>query len=124
MPRRIGRTVAALAALVATACGAPDPAPPDAAAPVPGTTAPVSGAAPTSRTDSPQLRVSTVAAGLSHVWDVGVLPDGRILVTERDGRLALLSGTTEGATVTPVTAGFTDLLARGEGGLMGMVVHP
>jgi glucose/arabinose dehydrogenase len=84
----------------------------------------VSGAAPTSRTDSPQLRVSTVAAGLSHVWDVGVLPDGRILVTERDGRLALLSGTTEGATVTPVTAGFTDLLARGEGGLMGMVVHP
>jgi aldose sugar dehydrogenase len=124
MPRRIGRTVAALAALVATACGAPDPAPPDAAAAVAGTPAPAPGAAPTSRTDIPQLRVSTVAGGLSHVWDMGVLPDGRMLVTERDGRLALLSRTSEGASVSPIAADFTDLLARGEGGLMGMVVHP
>jgi glucose/arabinose dehydrogenase len=68
--------------------------------------------------------VSTVAAGLDQVWDVGFLPDGRMLVTERGGRLALLSGTAEGATVAPVAADFSDVLVRGEGGLMGLVVHP
>ena len=77
-----------------------------------------------SRSGTPELRVSTVAAGLDQVWDVGFLPDGRMLVTERGGRLELLSGTAEGATVAPVAADFGDLLVRGEGGLMGMVVHP
>ena len=77
-----------------------------------------------SRSGTPELRVSTVAAGLDQVWDVGFLPDGRMLVTERGGRLVLLSGTAEGATVAPVAADFGDLLVRGEGGLMGLVVHP
>jgi glucose/arabinose dehydrogenase len=107
--------LAVLAALLVSACGAP------AAAPAPATPPPTT-AAP--RTGVPELRVSTVAAGLRHVWDVGVLPDGRVLVTEREGRLSLLSGTAPGATVTPVAANFGDVLVRGEGGLMGMVVHP
>jgi glucose/arabinose dehydrogenase len=76
------------------------------------------------RTGTPELQVSTVAEGLTHVWDLGFLPDGRVLVTQRGGELALLSGSAEGAAVTPVTADFSDLLVRGEGGLMGMVVHP
>ncbi|MHA6627006.1 PQQ-dependent sugar dehydrogenase [Pseudonocardia sichuanensis] len=77
-----------------------------------------------SRTGTPDLQVEVVAAGLAHVWDIGVLPDGRALVTERGGRIALLSGTTPGATVTPVAADLSDVHVRGEGGLMGMVVHP
>ncbi|MHA6796704.1 PQQ-dependent sugar dehydrogenase [Pseudonocardia bannensis] len=76
------------------------------------------------RVDTPQLRVSTVASGLSHPWDLGFLPDGQVLVSQRDGRFVLLSGTSPGAAVTPVAADFSDLLARGEGGLMGLVVHP
>ncbi len=76
------------------------------------------------RTDTPQLRVSTVVSGLSHPWDLGFLPDGQVLVSQRDGQFALLSGTAPGATVTPVAADFGDLLAQGEGGLMGLVVHP
>ncbi len=116
--------MAALAVLLAAGCsGAP------ATGSVVGGGA---GSAPAAATGSPQptrsgtpdLRVTTVADGLSHVWDMGFLPDGQILVTEREGRLALLSGTSEGATVAPVTAEFGDVLARGEGGLMGMVVHP
>ncbi|NMH98507.1 PQQ-dependent sugar dehydrogenase [Pseudonocardia acidicola] len=79
--------------------------------------------APT-RTGTPQLRVSTVAAGLAHPWDLGLLPDGQVLVSERGGRLALVSGTAPGAIVTPVAADFGDVLVRGEGGLMGLVVHP
>jgi glucose/arabinose dehydrogenase len=65
-----------------------------------------------------------VAGGLSHVWDLGFLPDGRVLLTQRDGRIALLSGTQPGATVTQVAADQSDVYVRGEGGLMGMVVHP
>jgi aldose sugar dehydrogenase len=73
---------------------------------------------------APALAVSVVADGLDDVWDIAVLPDGRALVTERDGRIALLSGTQAGATVTPVDADLADVYARGEGGLMGMVAHP
>ena len=73
---------------------------------------------------APALAVSVVADGLNDVWDIAVLPDGRALVTERDGRIALLSGTQAGATVTPVDADLADVYARGEGGLMGMVAHP
>jgi aldose sugar dehydrogenase len=73
---------------------------------------------------APKLTVSVVAEGLNDVWDVAVLPDGRALVTERDGRIALLSGTHAGAGVTPVAADLGDVYARGEGGLMGMVAHP
>ncbi|MBA2310099.1 MAG: PQQ-dependent sugar dehydrogenase [Pseudonocardiales bacterium] len=76
------------------------------------------------RTDAPSLKVSTVARGLSHPWDVGFLPDGQMLVTQRPGRLALLSSGQPGATVTTVEADFADVLVQGEGGLMGLVVHP
>ncbi len=75
-----------------------------AATGAPGTTV-----APT-RTGTPELQVEVVASGLSHVWDIGFLPDGRALVTERDGRIALLSGTAPGATVTQVDADLSDVL--------------
>jgi glucose/arabinose dehydrogenase len=86
--------------------------------------APTAGTIVPTRTGTPELAVQVVAAGLTHVWDLGVLPEGRVLVSERDGRLSLLSGATPGATVTPVRADLDDLHVRGEGGLMGLVVHP
>jgi glucose/arabinose dehydrogenase len=76
------------------------------------------------RIDAPALKVEQVAHGLSHGWDIGFLPDGKVLVSQRPGRLTLLSGSRPGATSTEVRADFSDLLVRGEGGLMGMVVHP
>ncbi|MCY7342519.1 MAG: PQQ-dependent sugar dehydrogenase [Pseudonocardia sp.] len=79
--------------------------------------------APT-RTGTPELSVSVVAGDFEHVWDVGFLPEGQVLVTERAGRLTLLSSAEPGADRTPVDADFGDLLAEGEGGLLGMVVHP
>ncbi|GAA2970507.1 PQQ-dependent sugar dehydrogenase [Actinokineospora diospyrosa] len=66
------------------------------------------------------LKVETVAAGLSHGWDIGFLPDGKILVTQRNGEFALVSGNT----VTRLKAATYTIQVRGEGGLMGMVVHP
>jgi aldose sugar dehydrogenase len=82
------------------------------------------GAVAPTRTGTPELQVEVVASDLSHVWDIGFLPDGQALVTQRDGEIALLSGTAPGATVTPVDADLADVYVRGEGGLMGMVVHP
>ncbi len=86
--------------------------------------APAPDAVTPTRAGSPELHVGVVATGLSHVWDLGFLPDGRMLVSERDGRLSLLSGTAPGATVTPIDADLDDVYAQGEGGLMGLVVHP
>jgi len=70
------------------------------------------------------LRVEVVTDALEHGWDVGFLPNGQALVTQRPGRLALLSSTQPGARVTDVRADFSDVMVRGEGGLMGLLVHP
>lgn len=72
----------------------------------------------------PALDVEVVAKGFEHGWDIGFLPDGRALVTERPGRISIVSGLREGATRTTVEADLDDLFVSGEGGLMGMVVHP
>lgn len=92
-----------------TACGG-GPESPDADAP----------STTTSTPDGMTLRVTEVASGLEHGWDVGFLPGGRILVTQRPAEIALV----EGSTVTEVRADLSDVYVEGEGGLMGMVVHP
>lgn len=85
-----------------------------------GTSAPT----PPSTAQTPQLKVETVAGGLSHGWDIGFLPDGKAIVSQRPAKLALLSGTGPGATTTDLKADLSDVLVQGEGGLMGLVVHP
>jgi len=91
-------------------------------------TASASDAAPRSpastSADAPELAVEKVVGGLQHGWDIGFLPDGKVLLTERPGRLKLLDRSTPGATATPVEADLGDVGARGEGGLMGLVIHP
>jgi glucose/arabinose dehydrogenase len=77
-----------------------------------------------SSTETPQLKVETVAGGLSHGWDVGFLPDGKVIVSQRPAKLALLSSSDPGATVTDLKADLSDVLVQGEGGLLGLVVHP
>lgn len=70
------------------------------------------------------LRVEVVAGGLEHGWGLGFLPNGTALVTQRSGALALLTDNTAGAQAAPVEADFDDVYAQGEGGLMGLAVHP
>lgn len=72
----------------------------------------------------PGLRVEVVTDGLDHPWDVGLLPDGAALVPQRSGELVLLDDTEPGARPRPVEADLGDVFARGEGGLMGLAVHP
>ncbi|MGA8045141.1 MAG: PQQ-dependent sugar dehydrogenase [Dermatophilaceae bacterium] len=72
----------------------------------------------------PALQVDVVVEGLEHGWDIGFLPGGGALVTERAGRISHLSSTEPGAVVTRVEADLSGVFASGEGGLLGMVVHP
>jgi glucose/arabinose dehydrogenase len=91
------------------------------------TAAPPPKATPTtSTTERPALlrnpggpKVETVAEGLDIPWEIGFLPDGRALITERPGRVRMLlpDGTLR-------TVGNVDVTAEGEGGLLGLAVDP
>lgn len=59
-----------------------------------------------------------VASNLDIPWEVAFLPDSSLLVTERPG--TLLRITTDTDTQIPVSG----VLHRGEGGLLGMALHP
>ncbi|OFW38817.1 MAG: glucose dehydrogenase [Acidobacteria bacterium RIFCSPLOWO2_12_FULL_67_14] len=65
--------------------------------------------------------VLTVAAGLEHPWGMDFLPDGRILVTERAGRLRVVS---PGGTLSPPVEGLPDVDEGGQGGLLDVALHP
>jgi glucose/arabinose dehydrogenase len=76
--------------------------------------------------DAPQvpdsaLDVRVVAHGLSHPWGLAFLPDGRMLVTEREGRLRIVS--TDGVVSAPVP-GVPHAAAGGQGGLLDVVLAP
>lgn len=73
---------------------------------------------------APRLEIQEVAGGLEHPWDLAFLPDGQVLVTERGGALVLLSSAAPGARRTSVDADLDQINARGEGGLMGLVLSP
>src|SRR5882757_9066365 len=60
------------------------------------------------------LLVETVAKGLDHPWGLAFLPDGRMLVTERPGRLRIV--TPEGKLSRPVD-GVPQVRGSGQGGL-------
>ncbi|MCO5091156.1 PQQ-dependent sugar dehydrogenase [Bosea sp. (in: a-proteobacteria)] len=67
------------------------------------------------------LAVETVASGLTHPWGLAFLPDGRMLVSERPGRLRIVGA--DGALSRPI-AGVPAVVARGQGGLLGLALDP
>jgi aldose sugar dehydrogenase len=67
------------------------------------------------------IRIVTVASGLDHPWGLAFLPDGRMLVTERPGRLRIISK--EGAVSDPVS-GVPAVFAQGQGGLLDVALAP
>lgn len=71
-------------------------------------------------------RVETVASGFDHPGSLAFLPDGRMLVTERVGRLRLIEPGPDGrARLRPEpVAGVPAVLARGQAGLFDVVVDP
>jgi glucose/arabinose dehydrogenase len=68
-----------------------------------------------------QPQVSTVASGLEIPWEIAFLPDGRALVTERPGRVRLISS---GGRLREEPVAQVEVDPTGEGGLLGMAVDP
>src|SRR5690606_8320811 len=67
------------------------------------------------------VRVREVTTGLEHPWSLAFLPDGRLLVTERPGRLLLLGA--DGALVAEVS-GLPTIFVEGQAGLLDVVLSP
>jgi glucose/arabinose dehydrogenase len=74
------------------------------------------------KSEAHALRVVTVTGGLEHPWGLAFLPDGRMLVTERAGRLRILSR--DGALAAQPVAGAPRVEASGQGGLLDVALHP
>jgi glucose/arabinose dehydrogenase len=67
------------------------------------------------------FEVLTVAEGLQNPWGLAFLPDGRMLVTEKPGRLRIAAA--DGKLSEPV-AGLPAVDARNQGGLLGLALDP
>jgi glucose/arabinose dehydrogenase len=66
-----------------------------------------------------QLEVQTLASGLVHPWGLAFLPDGRMLVTERPGRLRIV--THEGMLSQPLR-NLPPVKAEGQAGLLDIAI--
>ena len=73
------------------------------------------------RTTNVAVDVVTVAGGLQNPWGMAFLPDGRMLVTERPGRLRVV---TADGTLSPAVAGLPAVDARNQGGLLDVALDP
>jgi aldose sugar dehydrogenase len=90
-----------------------------------GTEANVDAAATTASPPSPAspvpVGVTELTTGLASPWSLAFLPDGRMLVTERPGRLRILSPTGQ---VLGTFSGVPAVVAEGQGGLLDIVLDP
>lgn len=71
--------------------------------------------------DDIALETTVIADGLEHPWGMAQLPDGGWLVTERPGRLRIVSA--EGELSDPV-GGLPEISAKGQGGLLDVLIAP
>ncbi len=76
--------------------------------------------APSVRSDVTMAH-SVVASGLEHPWGLAQMPDGSWLVTEKPGRLRIVSA--QGQVGEPIT-GLPAVDAVGQGGLLDVVIGP
>ncbi len=73
------------------------------------------------RTEAGSVKLTEVASGLQNPWSLAFLPDGRMLVTERPGRLRIVGR--DGSVSAPID-GVPEVHARGQGGLLDVAVSP
>lgn len=63
----------------------------------------------------------TLVQGLQNPWSVAFLPSGKLLITERPGRLRVLAAD---GTLSVAAVGLPEVDARGQGGLLDVVLDP
>ena len=81
---------------------------------------PLLAAAQTYKSDEHAFRVVKLVEGLDHPWSLAFLPDGRMLVTERPGRLNVFSSGFKRTSIE----GVPRVAATGQGGLLDVALHP
>lgn len=72
-------------------------------------------------TEKATFKVEVLAKGFNQPWGMAFLPDGRILFTEREGRLRILSK--DGKVSDPVK-GTPKVFVRQDGGMLDVAAHP
>src|SRR3990170_2320292 len=77
--------------------------------------------AQTITTQEHALRVVKVVDGLEHPWGLAFLPDGRMLVTERPGRLRIAGR--DGKLDPQAISGLPPITVHGQGGLLDVALH-
>lgn len=110
------RVATAAVFLVVTACTS-HPAAPARSQPVSAS----DGSAQIAPSERGEIRVVELATGLEHPWGLAFLPDGRMLVTERPGRLLLLDA--KGGFIAELS-GLPTIFVSGQSGLLDVVVAP
>ena len=74
------------------------------------------------RSEKHGFRLVTLVEGLENPWSIAFLPDGRMLVTERPGRLRIVS---KDFRLEPgPVEGLPPIVEAGQGGLFDVVLHP
>jgi aldose sugar dehydrogenase len=73
-------------------------------------------------TKAHRVHIATVTDGLEHPWGLAFLPDGRMLVTERPGRLRVVGR--DGRLDPAPVAGLPQVDPQGQGGLLDVALHP
>jgi aldose sugar dehydrogenase len=72
------------------------------------------------KSEKHSFTIETVVEGLSHPWSLDFLPDGQMLVTEKTGKLRIVSN---GQLSEPVS-GLPEIKAKGQGGLLDIALDP
>jgi len=78
--------------------------------------------AQTLTTQDHAFRIVKLVERLEHPWGLAFLPDGRMLVTERPGRLRVIGR--DGKLAPQPVSGLPAIAAHGQGGLMDVAIHP
>jgi glucose/arabinose dehydrogenase len=78
--------------------------------------------AQTIQTEAHAIKVTVLTEGLEYPWGLAFLPDGRMLVTERMGRLRVVEA--DGALRAPPLRGVPQVDAEDHGGLLDVALHP
>ncbi|MBK5297292.1 MAG: PQQ-dependent sugar dehydrogenase [Vicinamibacteria bacterium] len=123
-PRRLAHPCALLLLGLLLGCGgSPSPAP------NPGTDPPVGGGSPPGglptttlvAADGTRFGVQTLATGLQIPWSLAFTPDGRLLISERPGRVRVYQN---GTLLAEPALTLSDAFTTGESGILGLAVHP
>lgn len=72
-------------------------------------------------TEKLNFRIETVVEGLGVPWGMAFLPDGKVLITERNGSLRIVE---DGVLRDEPVSGVPDVVAQGQGGLLDVEIHP